>query len=56
MKKFIKIFFIGLLGVALGFVYSYILHQDFSFETIFVFVVFYAYLIFFMKFLVKLFK
>lgn len=56
VKKCFKYLFITLIGVSLAFLYSYIIKHTFNVETIIVFCCLYAYMILFIKFLIRLFK
>lgn len=56
LKTIFKYAILTFIGVSLAFLYSYIIHQNFTPETIIVFVVLYAYLVVFIKFLIRLFK
>lgn len=55
-KLIFKYFIISIIGLILAVIYSFIIHSGISLETCIVFFVLYLYVIFFMKFLVRLFK
>lgn len=54
--KVLKYFLIAIIGCGLSLLYSYILNGGINTETVIVFFILYCYIVFFIKFLIKLFK